>query len=89
MINSILVMKEVLMLDSVTGTQFRKRKISIFHVLDGISKLCLGQLPVVIGTMEKATMVVFGNGLPPSSIRSMDSFPRNYIPGIIIILDLH
>ena len=36
--------------------------------------------------MGKVAMAVSGNGLPLFSIRSMDSYPRNYIPGTVLVL---
>ena len=74
------------MLDSVTGIQFRKKIIFVFHFWMNILKLCLGRLLGAKGMVEKVAMEVFGNGLPLSSIRLMDSYPQNYILGTILIL---
>ena len=72
----------VLMLDSITGTQFCKRGYFWF-VLRMTSDFCIGRLRAVKGMMGKVPMEVSGNGPPLFSISSMDSYPQNYIPGII------
>ena len=75
------------MLDSATGTQFRKKKYVCFSFLDDILNFCLGRLPGAKDMVEKVAMEVFGNGLPLFSIRLMDSYPQNYILGTTVILD--
>ena len=70
------------MLDSITGTQFRKRRYFWF-VSWMTSDFCIGRLRAVKGMMEKVLMGVSGNGPPLFLISSMDSYPQNYIPGII------
>ena len=59
------------MLDFATAT--RSRKIVHFPLLDD------RPLRVVKGMMRKVAMEVSGNGLPLFSIRSMDSYSRNYV----------